>query len=97
MSGLEATARIENGKIIIEMPCDTLIFAQKNNPEFFRVKIVDKERFLNEVANRFINFDTDQETGLSRFYQMLDDITSEIVEDGNDCIKVKFDPDGDWE
>lgn len=88
-----ANATIENNNVVIRIPIDTLIFAQERNPGFHEVKIVDKPKFANEVTKRFIEFDEDQDTGLSRFYQMLDDITEEIAEEGNDCIRVKFSPD----
>lgn len=97
MNENKAIAKIEDGNLVIKMPVKLLIHAEQNNPEFFKVKIIDKEKFVNEVASRFIEFDEDPDTGLSRFYQMLDDITEEIIEDGNDCIKAKLSPDDDWE
>ena len=91
------TVCTNNDNLMIVIPIKNLIYAQKHNPCAYSLKILDEEKFIHEFVSRILNFDTDPDTGISRFYQMLDDITEEMVEDGEEFLKVKWSPDDKWE
>lgn len=74
----------KDGKIIIEMPEDLLIFAAENN-DYYNLKVFDKELFLNYIANNLVSeTGFNGETGLSGFEELLDNMFVEAGEYG-DC------------
>jgi hypothetical protein len=75
----------KNGKIIIEMPEDNLIFAIENSPRF-NAKITDREVFLNEFVNRLLEYSSGTDDD-PLFFRLLDDVTENILEYGGDGIE----------
>jgi len=67
--------------ISIEIPIDTLIFAQENNPEF-PVKITDKRGMLTWVSNNILEFNYNEDDGSTRLTNLLDDLFTEALESG---------------
>ena len=68
--------------IIIDIPESLLIFAVKNNPDY-KVKIRDKEEFLNYVIRNIVEetgFDFD--SGLSSFKRLLDEVAEDAATNG---------------
>lgn len=86
------TATVEGGNLIITVPVNLLLNAAKRNPDYWKVRIKDKEAYAKAVAEKIINFNEDSETGISQFHKLFDDIQGELVEESNNAIQVKWTP-----
>jgi K+-sensing histidine kinase KdpD len=90
-------ARVENNNLIITMPVNLLVNAAKYNPEYWKVRIKDKEAYAKAVAEKIIGFNEDSETGITQFQILFDDIQNELVEEENPTIQVKWQPEDKFE
>lgn len=79
------TARIENGKIIVEIPVDLLVFAQKGRPESPYI-VTDEEAMAQYVAENVLSFGGDSETGDSAFERLLDSLFDTAYEDAEEWL-----------
>jgi hypothetical protein len=69
-----------DGKIVIEIPEETLIFALEHHPEE-PIKVTDREEFLNYIANSLVeDIGFSHDSGLSSFYRLLDEAAQDAVE-----------------
>jgi len=75
----------KDGKIVIEMPEDNLVFAVENSPRF-NAKVTDREAYLNGVVENLLQHTrgTDDDP---LFFRLLDDVTEEMIESAADGIK----------
>lgn len=90
-------AKVENGNLIITMPVNLLVNAAKYNPDYWKVRIKDKEAYAKAVAEKIIDFNEDSETGITQFQKLFDDIQGELVEESNPAIQIKWSPEDKFE
>lgn len=90
-------AEILGKNLVITVPINLLIHAAKHNPDYWAVRIKDKEAYAKAVAEKVIDFNEDSETGISQFHQLFDDIQGELIEEVNSVIQVKWSPDDKFE
>lgn len=86
------TAKIENGNLIITIPINILVNAAKYNPEYWKVRIKDKESYAKAVSEKIIDFNEDSETGITQIQTLFDDIQGELIEESNQSIQVQWNP-----
>jgi hypothetical protein len=84
----EINARVEKDKVVIEIPLDILVFSQENRPDD-PFKISRQKEMAEYVAQNIINFDEDQETGDSRFHNLIDDLFVQAYEDAEDWLELE--------
>lgn len=84
------TARIENGKVIIEIPFDFLVVTQENRDDM-PYKIVDKKAMEGFVAKNILEYGGDSETGLTAFHMLVDGLFDEAFENGEDWLESEED------
>lgn len=80
------TARIENGKVIIEIPIDFLVVTQENRDDI-PYKILDKKAMGDFVAENILEYGGDYETGLTAFHILVDGLFDEAFENGEDWLE----------
>lgn len=83
----QMTTRVENGKIIIEIPVDLLSFAEKNRPDSQYI-VNDKNAMAEYVADNILDFGGDSETGITEFEMLLDKLFDEAYENAENWIEA---------
>lgn len=84
----QINSEYKDGNIVITIPADLLIFAQKNRPDIeVKIKKKDMDVMGNYIAKHFVDFDEDQEDGTTRLQQMLDDMFEIAYEDGEEWLE----------
>lgn len=77
----------KNGKIIIEVPENNLIFAVENSPRFYSAKITDREAYLNGVVDNLLEYTSGTDDD-PLFFRLLDDVTEDMIESAADGIEL---------
>jgi hypothetical protein len=83
----EICAKIEGNKIIIEIPIDTLVFAQEHRPDL-NFKILDKNEMANYVADYIFDFDDGVTSeGETLFTKLMDGLILDAYSFGEDWLE----------
>lgn len=75
----------KDGKIIIEMPEDSLVFAVENSP-YYGAKVTNRKAYLNSVVDNLLEY-TDGTDDDPMLFRLFDHITEEMLESGADGIE----------
>jgi hypothetical protein len=81
-------ARVSGKKVVIELDIDTLVTAfdyKEDNQDVYKVKY--KKKFAQGVCDYLKNHNSEYESGLTGFQQLLDDIFFEMTCADEDYIK----------
>lgn len=76
----QITITNDTKNIYINIPIDTLVFAQENRPDL-SYKIVDTKRMVEYFKDRFWEFGTDENRG-SHIEELIDNFFSDAYEYG---------------
>lgn len=87
----QLTAKVEDDKIVIEIPMALLVFAEKNRPDG-PYTVTDEEAMAKYVADRILEFG-ENEAGDSAFHRLLDKLFDEAYENAEEWLET----DGDWD
>lgn len=72
-------ARVENEKVIIEIPIDFIAITQEHRDDY-TYKILDKKAMGEYVAKNILDYNDDSETGLTAFHRLIDGLFDEAYE-----------------
>jgi hypothetical protein len=86
--GKQFRAYRRKGKLVIEMPEDNIIFGVENHPEE-PVKVVDRDRFLNHIAEYIVEFSPDE--GEPLLNKLLDAMANDAVESDAGVLIAELD------
>lgn len=83
----QLSAKVENGKIIIEIPIDLLVFAERHRSDSPYI-ITDEKAMVQYILDHILDFDRDSETGLSKFERMLDGLFDDAYDNAEKWLKA---------
>lgn len=82
------TAKIENGKVVIEIPVDFLVVTQEHRGDS-PYKILDQKAMGEYVAKNILEYGGDSETGLTAFHMLIDGLFDEAYENGEEWLEME--------
>jgi hypothetical protein len=78
------SARVEGGKIIIELPIDFLTITQKYRSDL-SYEVNDEISMANYVAENILTYD-EEEDGTTAFHKLVDGLFDEAYESGENWL-----------
>jgi hypothetical protein len=79
------TARREGGKIIIEIPEENVILGVEGTPRD-PVKVIDREAFLNAIADRILEFE-DGSYDAPLFFKAIEMLACDMAESAEEFVE----------